>query len=184
MLGFSAISEAPISTLAGGLIIVDATGQQVNISLGDIDVVSSVLLTGQQLTTIGTYTISAGGAITVVVPEFTINTLIGDPVLSTGGTIGITGQEATVELNSVIPGTSNLITISGQQANTNIGSFVISTSNVLDITGQEINITLASIITSTGNTVSLTGQQMTVIPATLRFWDPIPPETNVIWTNI
>ena len=92
MLGFSAISEAPISTLAGGLIIVDATGQQVNISLGDIDVVSSVLLTGQQLntsvgsfipstshflniagqqvdTTIGTYTISAGGAITVVVPE-------------------------------------------------------------------------------------------------------------------
>ena len=115
MLGFSAISEAPISTLAGGLIIVDATGQQVNISLGDIDVVSSVLLTGQQLntsvgsfipstshflniagqqvdTTIGTYTISAGGAITVVVPEFTINTLIGDPVLSTGGTIGITGQ--------------------------------------------------------------------------------------------
>jgi hypothetical protein len=43
---------------------------------------------------------------------------------------------------------------------------------------------LATVITSTGNTVSLTGQQMTVIPATLRFWDPIPPGGNVTWTDI
>jgi len=73
MLGFSAISEAPISTLAGGLIIVDATGQQVNISLGDIDVVSSVLLTGQQL-----------------------NTSVGSFIPNTGNTVSVAGQQMTV----------------------------------------------------------------------------------------
>ena len=44
--------------------------------------------------------------------------------------------------------------------------------------------TLASVVTSTGNTVSVTGQQMTVIPATLRFWDPIPSGGSVTWTDI
>jgi hypothetical protein len=43
---------------------------------------------------------------------------------------------------------------------------------------------LASVVTSTGNTIDIIGQQMTVIPATLRFWDPIPLGGNVTWTNI
>jgi hypothetical protein len=52
MLGFSAISAAPIASLGGpGITYVDITGQQINISLGTIDVVSSFLLTGQQVNT-------------------------------------------------------------------------------------------------------------------------------------
>ncbi len=47
-----------------------------------------------------------------------------------------------------------------------------------------MTITLASVITSTGNTVDIAGQQITVIPATLRFWDPIPPGGTYTWTNI
>ena len=51
MLGFNSISEAPISTLAGGIVLIDISGQQITTSLGTVDAISSVLLTGQQLNT-------------------------------------------------------------------------------------------------------------------------------------
>ena len=171
---------------------IDVASSDVTLAMTDASVNSIIIeseqfisIPGQQInTSIGTYTVSAGGAITVVVPEFTLNTSLGNPIISTTEFIGITGQEVTVELNSIVPSTTNLISIIGQQANSNLGSIIISSSNVLDITGQEMTMALATVITSTGNTISLTGQQMTVIPATLRFWDPIPSGGNVTWTDI
>jgi hypothetical protein len=115
LFGFASFAETAFSDVDSSTSqILNILGQQTNISSGTIDVVSSVLLTGQQLntsvssfipstsqilnvsgqeitTSIGTYTISAGGAITVVVPEFILNTALGNPVLSTNDFIGITG---------------------------------------------------------------------------------------------
>ena len=94
LFGFASFAETAFSTAdSSSSQILSITGQQANTSLGTVDAISSVLLTGQQLntsvssfipttsqilnvsgqettTSIGTYTISAGGAITVVVPEF------------------------------------------------------------------------------------------------------------------
>ena len=116
-------------------IIINVTGQQAVISLGNTSVISSYLITGQQInasvnsiivesesfisisgqqvnTSIGTYAISGDGSMTIVVPELEVTTSVGNPLLSTNDFVGITGQGLITGLGTIIPQTENLISIS------------------------------------------------------------------------
>ena len=128
MLGLNAISQAPIASLGSGDIIINVSGQQAVISLGNTSVISSYLITGQQInasvnsvivksesflpitgqqvnTSIGTYAISGDGNMTIVVPELEVTTSVGNPLLSTNDFIGITGQGLIAGLGTIIPQT-------------------------------------------------------------------------------
>jgi len=170
-----------------GTAAISVTGEGAVASSGDFIISSNNFLstTGQQTnTTIGTYTIAAGGAITVVVPEFTINTSLGNTIAGAAVNIELTGQVLNTTSGSFIITTDQILSIIGNSANANVSSITISTEQFLDMIGQEMTTSLADFILSTNNFIFQTGQEMTVTPVDLRFWDPIADDNTETWTNI
>ena len=173
--------------LVGTGVIFSTTGEELNISLSNVVTTAATtnLITGQQATgTIGTYSIAADGTLTIVVPEFTINTALGTITTGTANAMDIVGQGLTSSLSNITTDTENFIPITGINANANVSSITISTSGFFSITGQEITIDLATIIPNSNNNINMTGLQVSVIPVDLRFWDPIVDDNTETWTNI
>ena len=177
-LNFSTAQASSTSTISG---------QAVTISLANVTTIADTInsITGLLANTfIGTYSISADGNSTIVVPEFEMSANLGSITTGTANRMDIVGQALTSTLSSITTTTENFISISGINANANVSSFIMSTGQILDMTGQEMTIALATIIPNSNNILNMTGIQANVTPTTLRFWDDIASGNNEIWTNI
>ena len=185
--GQSLTSSLNSVTSTTGTALITVTGQQINSAVGQVLSDSSVFqpITGITSTTsIGTYAISAGGAITIVVPELEITTSVGTTTTGTANTLQITGQNITTALSNITTGSGNIIPIVGINTNANVSSVVISSSGFFVMSGQEMISALANIIPNSNNNINMTGIQANVIPTDLRFWDPIVDNNTENWTNI
>jgi hypothetical protein len=163
------------------------TGESAVVSRGDFIVSSNNFLstTGQQVsTTIGTYTIAAGGAITVVVPEFTINANLSNTAVGIAFSGLLTGQVLNTSSGSFIISADQILPITGNGANANVSSITISAEHFQLMTGQEMTTGLSNVSLNTNNIILQTGQEITVTPVNLRFWDPIADDSTETWTNI
>jgi len=185
--GQSLTSSLNSVTSTTGTALITITGQQINSAVGQTLADSSVfqpVIGITSTTSIGTYTIAAGGAITVVVPELEMTTAIGTTLTGTANTIDITGQNITTALSNITIDSGNIIPITGINTNVNVSSVVISSSGFFVMSGQEMTSALANIIPNSNNNINMTGLQANVIPTDLRFWDPIVDNNTETWTNI
>ena len=185
--GQSLTSNLGSLTSVTGTAIINVIGQQANTAVGQTIADSSVFhpITGLVANTfIGTYSIAASGAITIITPAFDLTSSVGNITTGTANTLDIIGQGINITSGNVSTATGNTIEITGINANANVSSITISSSHFLAITGEEMTSALATIIPDSNNFLNMTGIQANVTPVDLRFWNDISDGNTEIWTNI
>jgi hypothetical protein len=167
-LGITAIAQSPIAALGGTNANVALTGIQLNSSIGQQLLPNvEVTLTGQQLGfTIGTYSVSAGGSVSIITgPDHAIDLSIGSVTTSANATANLTGIQLTSSL----------------------GQSTITPNTIVTATGQQLAITAGAIASITADaTVIPTGIQLTGsvgIPF-ITAWAVIDPGVTNTWTEV
>ena len=167
MLGITALAQSPIAALGGTNANVAITGIQLNSSIGQQILPNvEVTLTGQQLGfTIGTYSVSAGGNVSI-----------------------ITGVDDAIDLSigSVTTSANATANLTGIQLTSSLGQSTITPNSIISVTGQQL-------VTTIGNTVSII--DVTVIPTGVQItgsvgnpfitaWAEVDPNVTNTWTEV
>jgi len=168
MLGITAIAQSPISALGGTNATAQVTGIQLTSNIGQQILPNvEVTLGGQQLGfTVGTYSVSAGGNVTIVTgPDHAIDLSIGSTSVKIDVAVTLNGQQITAGLgqSTIIPNT--IVTATGQQLITSVGSIA--------------SITADANVTPTG--IQLAGS--VGIPF-ITAWAIIDPGVTNTWTEV
>jgi len=168
MLGITAISQSPIASLGGTDSTVSLSGIQINSSIGQQILPNvEVTLTGQQLGfTIGTYSVQAGGNVTI-----------------------ITGVDDAVDLSigSVVTSANAVVSLTGMQLAASLGQSTIIPNSIISVTGQQLAITAGAIASITADaTVIPTGIEMSGSIGNLfvTAWAKIDPNVTNTWTEV
>ena len=167
MLGITAISQSPIAALGGTDSIVNVTGIQLTATLGQQLLPNvEVNLTGQQLGfTIGTFSVAAGGNVSIITgPDHAIDSSIGSVTTSANAIVSLTGMQLAASL----------------------GQSTIIPNTIVTVTGQLINTSIGSVTTSASANVTPSGVQMTGsvgIPF-ITAWAIIDPNVTNTWTEV
>ncbi len=167
-LGITAIAQSPIAALGGTNANVALTGIQLNSSIGQQILPNvEVTLTGQQLGfTIGTYSVSAAGNVTIVTGvDHAIDLSVGSVTTSANATANLTGIQLTSSLGQSTITPNTIVTATGQQLATSVGSIA--------------SITADANVTPTG--IQLTGS--VGIPF-ITAWAVIDPGVTNTWTEV
>ncbi len=168
MLGITALAQSPIAALGGTNANVALTGIQLNSSIGQQILPNvEVTLGGQQLGfTIGTYSVSAGGNVTIVTgTDHAIDTSIGSTSVKIDVAVTLNGQQITAGLGQSTITPNTIVTATGQQLTTSVGSIA--------------SITADANVTPTG--IQLTGS--VGIPF-ITAWAVIDPGVTNTWTEV
>ena len=165
------------------------TGEELVTSQGEESVIAyaNAIVTGEELTTtVNTFAVSAGGAITINTPTFEANVELNNDGINVGlaSFLDITGFPLSANLGTVTTTSENIIPITGEQANITVNTISLSTEQILTITGNSVTISSASIVPNSQNFISLSGLRANANVATLKFWDPITGNITETWTNI
>ena len=182
-------SNANVGSLSNvtGTSIITIDGNEVTISLNSVTLQGDVLIqpTGLEANTfIGTFSIAAGGAITIVTPGFDLSANVGNITTGTANLFEVDGQSLTTSSGTVNIDSGNIIQISGISANANVSSVILKIDQNFDITGIEATTSSASIIPNSQNFLEINGLQANITPTNLRFWDPITSNNSFTWTDI
>ena len=141
MLGITAIAQSPIAALGGTNANVAVTGIQLTSSIGQQILPNiEVTLGGQQLGfTIGTFSVSAGGNVTIITGvDHAIDTSIGTVTTSANANVTVTGSQLTGSLGQSIITPNSIITVTGNQITSSTNSVTITANAVVIPTGVEI----------------------------------------------
>ena len=166
-LGITAIAQSPIAALGGTNANVALTGIQLNSSIGQQILPNvEVTLGGQQLGfTIGTYSVSAAGNVTIITGvDHAIDTSIGSVTTSANATVNLTGIQLTSSL----------------------GQSTITPNSIISVTGQQLATSVGSVTTTANATVIPTGIELTGsvgIPF-ITAWAVIDPGVTNTWTEV
>jgi len=168
MLGITAIAQSPIAALGGTDSIVNVTGIQLTSSIGQQLLPNvEVNLTGQQLGfTIGTYSVSAAGNVSIITgPDHAIDLSIGSVTTAANATVSLTGMQLAASL----------------------GQSTIIPNSIISVTGQQLAITAGAIASITADaTVIPTGIEMTgsIGDLFVTAWAVIDPNVTNTWTEV
>ena len=124
-LGITAIAQSPIAALGGTNANVALTGIQLNSSIGQQILPNvEVTLTGQQLGfTIGTYSVSAAGNVTIITGvDHAIDTSIGTVTTSANANVTVTGSQLTGSLGQSTITPNSIISVTGNQITSSTNS--------------------------------------------------------------
>ena len=166
-LGITALAQSPIAALGGTNANVALTGIQLNSSIGQQILPNvEVTLTGQQLGfTIGTYSVSAGGSVSIITGvDHAIDLSVGSVTTSANATANLTGIQLTSSLGQSTITPNSIISVTGQQLVTTIGNAV----SIIDVT-----------VIPTG--VQITGS---VGNPFITAWAEVDPNVTNTWTEV
>jgi hypothetical protein len=168
MLGITALAQSPISALGGTNANVALSGIQLTSSIGQQILPNvEVTLTGQQLGfTIGTYSVSAAGNVTI-----------------------ITGVDHAIDMSigSVTTAANATVSLTGMQLAASLGQSTIIPNSIISVTGQQLAITAGAIASITADaTVIPTGIEMTgsIGDLFVTAWAVIDPNVTNTWTEV
>ena len=168
MLGITALAQSPISALGGTNANVALSGRQLTSSIGQQILPNvEVTLTGQQLGfTIGTYSVSAAGNVTI-----------------------ITGVDHAIDMSigSVTTAANATVSLTGMQLAASLGQSTIIPNSIISVTGQQLAITAGAIASITADaTVIPTGIEMTgsIGDLFVTAWAVIDPNVTNTWTEV
>jgi hypothetical protein len=154
--------ESP-NVQAFGLAIVNVTGQQLDISEGDVDASPDAIVSGQQINT-------SLNSVTVIAE---INSGWGrrgwgDYDWGSDGLsviTSVTGQQLNLSLNSVTSLANANVDLTGQQLNVSEGIVDPSPDATVTGIGMTVGLAIGTVVIGTGN-VALTGQQINIAQGT------------------
>ena len=167
MLGITALAQSPISALGGTNANVALSGIQLTSSIGQQILPNvEVTLTGQQLGfTIGTYSVSAAGNVTIITGvDHAIDTSIGSVTTSANATANLTGIQLAASL----------------------GQSTITPNSIISVTGQQLATSVGSVTTTANATVIPTGIEITgsIGDLFVTAWAVIDPNVTNTWTEV
>tara|TARA_R100000654_G_scaffold22432_1_gene44713 strand:+ start:3029 stop:3610 length:582 start_codon:yes stop_codon:yes gene_type:complete len=178
MLGITAIAQSPIAALGGTNASVQVTGIQLTASLGQQILPNiEVALGGQQLgLSLGTFSVSADGNVSVVVTEHDMTTSVGALQLVKGdANVNVTGSQLTAGLGQSSVQIDVEVTATGQQLVTSINSATVTANANVFPTGIELT-------GSTGNPFIIAWAN--VDPNVTNTWIEVNKGVSNTWTNV
>jgi hypothetical protein len=213
LLGITALSQSPISSLGGTNVNVSVTGIDLTTSLGieTIQANANVILTGIPLTsTVDDVTIDLNTQVNLTGEDLTIN--LGDENAVTDVAVEVTGEQLdwTIGTYSIsADGNQSIIAGPEQELETDLGSLTLTGTANVPVTGVSASITLGdesaftdvdvavtgqnigtvevnSVEIDLNTPVDLTGQQLTVAlnNPLITAWSNVDPGVNNTWTEV
>ena len=124
---------------------------------------------------LGTFSITADGNVSVVVTEHTINSSIGNVSITADANVSVTGTQMTMSLGDESAFTDHTVEVTGQQLTTSMGEEVPTGDAVVTVTGSSLTSLVGDVsVTGTAN-ISLTG-----ISGTLTLGTPTATPNSLI----
>jgi hypothetical protein len=157
-------------------------------------------------TSLGTFSVSADGNVSVVVTEHTMNTSVGDVSITGIANVSVTGTQMTMTLGDESAFTDHTVEVTGQQLTMSIGEEVPTanadvsltgiqlTSSLGDaeqetryaVTGVQMSTSVGSVtVTGTAN-IDVTGIQLQSNSGSpnITAWAEIDPGVSNVWTEV
>jgi len=214
LLGITALSQSPISSLGGTNVNVAVTGEQLTSNTGatTIQANANVFLTGIPLTsTVDDVTVALNTPVNVTGEDLTIN--LGDENVVTDVAVEVTGeqlnwspigtysisadgnqsiiagpeQELETDLGDLtLTGTAN-VSVTGLNASITLGDETAFTDVTVEVTGQDIGtVEVNSVEIDLNTPVDLTGQQLNTALNTplITAWSNVDPGVSNTWTEV
>jgi len=151
------------SITAFGLALVEATGQQLNIAEGEVDIAPDANITGQQLN------VSLGSPLSYN-NEGWGRYVWGEEVWGGNGiwiSVAVTGQQLNTSLNSVTPLANANVDLTGQQLNVSEGVVDPSPDATVTGIGMTVGLSIGTVVIGTAD-ISVTGQQINIAQGTVE----------------
>src|SRR5210317_711359 len=147
----TAFGEAPFATLSPSTFNIPSVQIEATTGAGQLP---SFLLQS----TLGTFSVTADGNVSVVVTEHTMNTSVGDVDITGIANVSVTGTQMTMTLGDESAFTDHTVEVTGQQLTMSMGEEVPTGNADVDVTGIQLT---SSIGTATQETrYNVTGVQM------------------------
>jgi len=195
----AAFGEAPFAALSPSTFNIPSVVVDTTTGAGSI--------VGMELqSTLGTFSVSADGNVSVVVTEHTMNTSVGDVSITGIANVSVTGTQMTMTLGDESAFTDHTVEVTGQQLTMSIGEEVPTADANVSLTGiqltssigtatQETRYNVTGIqmstsvgsVTVTGNAdIDVTGIQLQTNTGNpnITAWAEIDPGVSNVWTDV
>jgi hypothetical protein len=195
----TAFGEAPFATLSPSTFNIPNVQIEATTGAGQLP---SFLLQS----TLGTFSVSADGNVSVVVTEHTMNTSVGDVSITGIANVSVTGTQMTMTLGDESAFTDHTVEVTGQQLTMSMGEEVPTgnanvslagiqlTSSIGDVeqetryavTGVQMSTSIGSVTTTANADIDVTGIQLQTNTGNpnITAWTEINPGVNNTWTEI
>ena len=156
--------------------------------------------------TLGTFSVSADGNVSVVVTEHTMNTSIGGVSVTGIANVPVTGSQMTMTLGEESAFTDHTVAVTGQQlamsmgeetstGNANVSLTGIQLTNSIGavtqetryaVTGNQMATSIGSVTTIANADIDVTGilLQSSVGNTAITAWAEVDPGVNNVWTPV
>jgi len=195
----TAFGEAPFATLSPNTFNIPSVQIEATTGAGQLP---SFLLQS----TLGTFSITADGNVSVVVTEHTMNTSVGDVSITGIANVSVTGSQMNMSMGEESAFTDIDVSVTGSQLTISQGEEVIvADANVsvtgielsssigdvtqktgYDVTGSQINTSIGSVTITGTATVGVTGIQLTssIGNVAITAWQEINTGVSNVWTEV
>ena len=195
----TAFGEAPFATLSPSTFNIPSVQIEATTGAGELP---SFLLQS----TLGTFSITADGNVSVVVTEHTMNTSVGDVDITGVANVSVTGSEMTMTLGDESAFTDHTVEVTGQQLTMSMGEEVPTgnanvsltgiqlTSSIGDVeqetryavTGVQMSTSIGSVAVTANADIDVTGIQLQTNTGNpnITAWAEIDPGVSNVWTEV
>lgn len=157
-------------------------------------------------TTLGTFSVTADGNVSVVVTEHTMNSSVGDVSITGHANVSVTGTQMTMSLGDESAFTDHTVEVTGQELTMSMGEEVPTadanvsltgiqlTSSIGDVeqvtkypvTGVQMSTSIGSVTITVDANIDITGIQLQTNTGNpnITAWAEINPGVNNTWTEI
>jgi hypothetical protein len=195
----TAFGEAPFASLSPSTFNIPSVEVEATTGAGQLP---SFLLQ----TTLGTFSVSADGNVSVVVTEHTMNTSVGDVSITgianvsvtgtqmtmtlgdesafTDHTVEVTGQQLTMSMGEETPTADANVTPTGIQLTSSVGSAEQNT--IYPVTGVSMTMSIGEETPTADANVTPTGIQLQINTGNpnITAWAEIDPGVSNVWTEV
>jgi hypothetical protein len=157
-------------------------------------------------TTLGTFSVTADGNVSVVVTEHTMNSSVGDVSITGHANVSVTGTQMTMSLGDESAFTDHTVEVTGQELTMSQGDETVTADANVTLTGISLTSSIGSVeqnsiysVTGISMTMSM-GEETTqsnarVIPTGIQLqtstgspnitsWEEIDPGVSNVWTEV
>ena len=155
---------------------------------------------------LGTFSVSADGNVSVVVTEHTMNTSVGDVSITgianvsvtgtqmtmtlgdesafTDHTVEVTGQQLTMSMGEEVPTADANVSLTGIQLTSSIGTATQETR--YNVTGVQMSTSIGSVAVTGNANIDVTGIQLQTNTGNpnITAWAEIDPGVSNVWTEV
>ena len=156
--------------------------------------------------TLGTFSVTADGNVSVVVTEHTMNTSVGDVDITGVANVSVTGSEMTMTLGDESAFTDHTVEVTGQELTMSMGEEVPTADANVSLTGIQLTSSIGDVeqetkyavtgvqmatsvgsVTTVGNAdIDVTGIQLQTNTGNpnITAWAEINPGVSNVWTEV